>query len=237
MTLVFFVGLAIVLVPIGLGVSALSRLFATYHYEVFLVGGIFLAFLGILTFFGKNIPLPFKAKANLEKSDILSVFILGLVSGAASSCCTPVLVGVLTISALSGTFLYAVLLSLTYVLGMVFPLFVISYFWDRYDFSKARWLQGKVLSWQMLGKKYYLHTSHLISAVILEAMGILIIVLALTGKTWTSTVYLQKMTNVFGAITTAIVEKTKFIPQAIWIIFAIILLILVIWKAFKSKEK
>lgn len=131
MTLIYFIGLALVLVPIGLGVNFLSRLFSNYHEQVFLIGGLFLIFLSILTLFGKTIPLPFKVKANFQKSDVLSIFILGLISGAASSCCTPVLVGVLTITALSGTFLYALLLSLTYVLGMVFPLFIMSHFWDR----------------------------------------------------------------------------------------------------------
>lgn len=236
MTLVFFVGLAIILVPIGLGFSALARIFSSYHYEVFLFGGIFLVFLGILTFFGKTIPLPFKLKANLEKSDILSVFILGLVSGAASSCCTPVLVGVLTITALSGTFLYALLLSLTYVLGMVFPLFILSYFWDKYDFSRAKWLQGKIFKWRLFGHQYYLHTSHLISAGILGIMGILIIVLALTGKTWTSTSYLAKMTNIFGKVTTALIDKTKFIPEYIWIILTLILIVGIIWLAFKPRK-
>jgi len=237
MTLVYFIGIAIVLVPIGLGVSALSRIFSSYHYEVFLIGGIFLIFLGILTLFGKTIPLPFKAKPDLQKRDVLSIFILGLVSGAASSCCTPVLVGVLTITALSGTFLYALLLSLTYVLGMVFPLFLLSYFWDKYDFSRAKWLQGKVFEWKLLGKKYYVHTSHLIAAAILEVMGILIIILALTGKTWTSASYLAKMTNIFGAFTKAIIEKTKFIPEYIWASIIILILILIVWLAFKPKEK
>lgn len=235
MTFVFFIGLAIVLVPIGLGVNALSRVFSSYHYEVFLIGGIFLVFLAVLTIFGKTIPLPFKANPNLQKSDVLSVFVLGLISGAASSCCTPVLVGVLTITALSGTFLYALLLSLTYVLGMVFPLFILSYFWDKYDFSKAKWLQGKVFKWKMLGKDFYLHTSHLIAAIILAAMGILVIILAITGKTWTSTNYLAKMTTIFGKTTTLVIEKTKFIPETFWIILFVLLIVLIIWWAIKNR--
>jgi len=237
MTFVYFVGLAIVLVPIGLGVSALARIFANFHEEVFLIGGLFLIFLGALTLFGKTIPLPFKVTPNFKKSDVLSIFILGLISGAASSCCTPVLVGVLTITALSGTFLYALLLSLTYVLGMVFPLFILSYFWDKYDFSKAKWLQGKVFEWKLFGRYHYIHTSHLIAAAILEIMGILIVVLAILGKTWTSAFYLKKMTNIFGSVTTFIIEKTKFIPEYIWIILAIILLLIIIWQASKSSAK
>lgn len=236
MTFVYFIGLALVLVPIGLGVSALSRIFAGYHEEVFLIGGIFLIFLSILTIFGKTIPLPFQVKPNFQKSDVLSIFILGLISGAASSCCTPVLIGVMTITALSGTFLYALLLSLTYVLGMVFPLFILSYFWDKYDFSKAKWLQGKVFTWKIFGKTHYIHTSHLLSAGILGLMGILIVILAFLGKTWTSVSYLKKMTDIFGAMTNTIIEKTKFIPEYVWMIGAALLVIFIVWQSLKSKK-
>lgn len=236
MTTIYFFGLALVLVPISLGVTALSRTFAHYHNEVFLIGGIFLVFLGVLTFFGKTIPMPIKVKPNLEKSDPVSIFILGILSGAASSCCTPVLVGVLTITALSGTFLYALLLSLTYVLGMVFPLFILSYFWDRYDFSKSRLIQGKVFTWKIFTKKHYIHSSHLIAAAILGIMGIVIVVLTLTGHTATSSAYLEKMTTIFGNITMFVLEKTKVIPEFIWIILIILLLGGILWRAFKPKK-
>lgn len=222
MTFVYFIGLAIVLVPIGLGVSALARIFSSYHEQVFLIGGFFMIFLAILTLLGKTIPMPFKLKPDFKKSDVLSIFLLGLLSGAASSCCTPVLIGVLTVTALSGTFFYALLLSLTYVLGMVFPLFLLSYFWDKYDFSSAKWLHGKLYHWKLFTKAYYIHTSHLISAAILAVMGSLIVVLALTGNTWTSTKYLSKMSQIFGNITNFIIKLSKFIPESIWAIFFII---------------
>lgn len=237
MTFVYFLGLAIILVPIGLGVNALSQLFSNYHKEVFLFGGIFLIFLSILTLFGKTIPLPFKVRADFKNKDISSIFILGLISGAASSCCTPVLIGVLTITALSASFWYALLLSLTYVLGMVFPLLILSYFWDKYDFSQARFLQGKTFEISILGRKYYLHSSHLISAIILAAMGILIVILSLGNNTWTPTKYMSLITNLFGKITTQIIEKSKIVPENLWIAIFLFLFIGIIYLALKRKEE
>ncbi len=233
MTFIYFLGLALVLVPVGLGVTALSLTISRYHDEVFIIGGVFLIILAVMTIFGKTFPMPFKIKPDFQKSDPLSIFILGILSGAASSCCTPVLVGVLTITALSGTFLYALILSLTYVLGMVFPLFLLSYFWDKYNFSRWKLLQGKLFEFKFLGKKYFLHSSHLIAAIILVGMGILIITLALAGKTWTSAAYLRKMTSFFGTITTFVLEKSQFIPEYIWIILVIIIITLIIWKSFR----
>ena len=52
-----------------------------------------------------------------------SFFALGVFSGIASSCCAPVLAGVMTLSALSGSAVGGVVLGLAYVFGMTFPLF------------------------------------------------------------------------------------------------------------------
>src|SRR4030042_4149182 len=58
MTLVFALGVAAVLMPITLGVAALSRLLNQYHGEVFVVGGVLLLLLRVLFLAGKNLSLP-----------------------------------------------------------------------------------------------------------------------------------------------------------------------------------
>lgn len=238
MTFIFFLGLASVLVPVALGLSALSQLIARYHYEVFLIGGLFLIFLGVLAIFGKTIPMPFKTRnPDLQKSDPLSVFMLGVLSGAASSCCTPVLIGVLTVSALSGTFLYAFILSLTYVLGMVSPLLLMSYFWDRFDFSKSKLLQGKLYSWKFLGKELYIHSTHLISAILFGGMGLLIVILTLTGKTSMAPSYQAKMSSFFSGLTQWAVLRAKVLPEYVWMTIIIIVLVFLIWQAIKFSRR
>lgn len=237
MTFIFFLGLATVLVPVALGLSALTQLISRYHYEVFLGGGLFLILLAILAIFGKTIPMPFQHSPNFKKSDPISVFLLGVISGAASSCCTPVLIGVLTVSAISGTFAYAFLLSLTYVLGMVSPLLVMAYFWDRYDFSHSKILQGKLYRWQLLGKEFYIHSTHLISAILFGGMGLLIVILTLEGKTSMAPTYQAKMSSLFNALTTGLVGQTNTIPEFIWVAVIIIILIIFIWQAIKFARK
>lgn len=238
MTFLFFLGLASVLVPVALGLSALSQLIAQYHYEVFLGGGLFLIFLGVLAIFGKTIPMPFKTRnPDLQKSDPLSVFMLGILSGAASACCTPVLIGVLTVSALSGTFLYALILSLTYVLGMVSPLFLMSYFWDRFDFSKSKFVQGKIYAWKLLGKEFYIHSTHLISAILFAGMGLLIVILTLTGKTSMTPAYQVKMSAAFAGFTKWAVERAKILPEFIWAGIVILILGFLIWQTIKFSRR
>lgn len=51
MTFVFFAGIAVILVPIGLGAAGLARLFSNFHKELYIFGGILMLILAILAFF------------------------------------------------------------------------------------------------------------------------------------------------------------------------------------------
>src|SRR3990170_1984364 len=159
-TTIFAAGVAVVIVPIGIGVAALASFFSLYHEWVFFSGGAFLIFLGTLSLLGKTFELPFaKTSVKWNPQDKLSVFILGVFSGAASSCCAPVLAGVLTLTAISATLIQAFILSLVYVFGMVFPLFVMAYFWDQFEWSKSALVRGKVMSFKILGREFHSHTT------------------------------------------------------------------------------
>ncbi|HEY8678566.1 MAG TPA: cytochrome c biogenesis CcdA family protein [Candidatus Dormibacteraeota bacterium] len=154
--LLFAAGVAAILLPIVLGIGALGQLFAGHRREVFLVVGLFLAFLGVSILAGKQWMLPMPA-LSLRTSGAGGgrVFLLGLVSGIASSCCAPVVAGVVAMSALSASIFGALGLGLAYVFGMVFPLFLAALFWDRLPLQNLRFrpraspvrIQGRALSW------------------------------------------------------------------------------------------
>ena len=101
MTFIYFFGVATILVPIGLGVAYLAQLFKSFHTQIFFLGGFLMLLIAFFALSGKKLSMPFKQLPLLKKHDALSVFALGLFSGVASSCCAPVLAGVLTLSALS----------------------------------------------------------------------------------------------------------------------------------------
>ena len=137
--IIFSAGVATVLLPIVLGVGALGQLVARYQRVVFLVIGIFLAFLGVSILWGRGWTLPMPSlRLRVGGSGPARVFTLGLASGVASSCCAPVVVGVVAMSALAASPLGAVGLAMAYVVGMVFPLFVAALFSDRLP---KRWVR------------------------------------------------------------------------------------------------
>lgn len=182
MTLIFGLGIAVVLLPAVLGVAIISKLLFRYHDLVFLLGGLVLIGVGIITFLGIKSPFMVNLGSRATgKTDPLSIFILGIFSGITSACCAPVLVGILAFALISPNFIGAGLIGAMYVLGMVTPLLVISLFLSN-KASKFMVLKKPILDFSILGKKYTVILSNLIGALIFMFTGVIILVLTLTGN-------------------------------------------------------
>jgi cytochrome c-type biogenesis protein len=179
-TLVFAGGVATVIVPIGLGATALTALVSGHHFVVFAVGGVAMAVggLAVLAGWSPRLPMP-GGRLPGERRGALSVYLLGVFSGAASSCCAPVLAGIAVLSGAAASFPVALAVSLTYVAGMVAPLTLIALLWERRDWSSSRLLHGRSITVRGLRRRITLGT--LASGVLLVAMGALTVVIAFTG--------------------------------------------------------
>jgi cytochrome c-type biogenesis protein len=181
MTVVFAFGIATIMLPIASGVVVLAETIRAGHDLVFVLGGFVMILLGFWTLWGHGMLPQLKLPVNLNRSDSASVYVLGLFSGAATTCCAPVLAGVLVLSALSASLLEGLLIGLTYVAGMVFPLFLVAVLWDRHVMSDTNPLRGRVLRFRYFGRKASFHSSKLIAGVTFIAMGAVTVVLGVTG--------------------------------------------------------
>ena len=132
-TIIFALGLSSILVPVALGFRFLVYFFDEFHQQIYYLGALILILMGIGTikpFF--SIPNIFHFNKTLgKKANVGSIFGLGLISGLTSACCAPVLFAAITLTTLSPTIIQATIVSLAYVLGIVFPLFVISVFYKK----------------------------------------------------------------------------------------------------------
>jgi len=126
MTFLFAAGVATIILPIALGASVMRQLFAAQHAVIYVVGGVLLHGLAIYLLFGGQIHLPMPGRSAGGKAGALTTHTLGVFSGITSSCCAPVLAGVIALSGIAPSFLMALGLGTAYVFGMVAPLFVIS---------------------------------------------------------------------------------------------------------------
>ena len=234
MTFVFFFGVATILVPIGLGVAYLTQLFKGYHTQAFYLGGILMPVIAFLSFSGKKLSMPFKQLPILKKHDVLSIYILGLFSGLASSCCAPVLAGVLTLNALSANLFQALVLTLTYVFGMVFPMFVIAYFWDSFNWAESKLVRGVRLRFSLFKRTYHIHSTNLITGIIFLVIGVYILYLASTNQITSVSPSQSQLIAYFTIIQKRILEATKNIPDWIFLTGILLTIALFIKKAIKK---
>ncbi|TMD49000.1 MAG: hypothetical protein E6I86_04785 [Chloroflexi bacterium] len=178
--LIFSAGVAAVLLPIVLGVGALGQLVGRYQRVVFLVIGVFLAVLGLSILSGRHWTLPFPSlRVRVRGTGPARVFTLGLASGVASSCCAPVVVGVVAMSALAASPLGALGLAMAYVLGMVFPLFVAALFSDRLP---QRWVRAATRSTGFVFGTRRIAWQDLLAGGMFLAVAAAALALAVTGR-------------------------------------------------------
>jgi cytochrome c biogenesis protein CcdA len=182
LTFLFAAGLASILVPISLGVSLIAAAIAKYHTALYYAGGILMLVLAAFTLSGRMWSLPNILRTpDTSRGDGASFFALGVFSGIASSCCAPVLVGVMTLSALAGNPVGGIGLGLAYVFGMVFPLFVMALAWDttglRHKPLVAKPLRLRLGRWTLAT-----NTVNLAVAAGFAIMGGFVLYLANTGQ-------------------------------------------------------
>jgi cytochrome c biogenesis protein CcdA len=215
MTFIFFLGIATVFLPIGLGASFLAQLFSKYHNTIFVVGGIFLVVLGITMLFGKKFTTPTSVRDGMKKH-VSSIYLLGIFSAIATTCCAPVLAGVLVLSVSSGTIIWGALYTLAYVLGMTLPLFVIALFLDKVNLTERFTNVKKTIAMKIGNFSWQISVSELISGLIFLLMGSYITFLAFSNRLFTHSSYQLDM-NIWNAkFLSAINGFVSLVPEYIW---------------------
>ncbi len=237
MTFIYFLGLLVVFLPIGLGASALTQIFSAYHNYIFTFGAIFLILLGLTLVSGFQFSLPAIVHPQLKKTGFLSIFTLGIFSGIATTCCAPVLAGVLTLAAMPGSFLLGGIYTLAYVLGMVIPLFIISAFLDQKKFTQRFFVFRKTVSYSLFGKKIRLTLSNLFSGIMFLVLGFFISYLALTNNLITHASYQVSLNIYLTEVIDFVGKYTKIFPEWVWAIIFFLFFLGICIKAFSELIK
>jgi len=215
MTFVFFLGVLTVFLPIGLGASFLAQAFSKYHNVIFTVGGIFLVMLGITMLLGKKFTTPTSVRDGMKRH-VSSIYVLGIFSAIATTCCAPVLAGVLTLGVASGTIVWGALYTLAYVVGMTLPLFIIAAFLDKANLTERFTNAKKTVAMRVGGFSWRITISELISGLIFLLMGGYITYLAFSNKLFTHSSYQLEMNLWNAKFLGAINGFVTLIPEYIW---------------------
>jgi len=220
-TLVFGAGVATVILPIGLGATALSALLVSGHVWIFSVGGLLMMVAGAATLAGwkPNLPMPGARAAN--PGSYGSAFLLGAFSGAASACCAPVLAGVAVLSGAAGSFPMALAIGGAYVGGMVAPLALVAVLWDKRRERASRILTDRRLWLRLSPWRREIALGTALSGFVMIAMGVLAMVLAFTGPGMPSGGWQTELSAWLQHVASVALQSLSWVPG--WAVLAAVL--------------
>ncbi|GAA5206706.1 cytochrome c biogenesis CcdA family protein [Streptomyces thinghirensis] len=168
-TALFYAGLCLTMVPLGVAGSLAGRLFYGHRDVLVTAGGWLVIALGVAQLLGLGFgSRRLQESAGARRSgSALSVTALGAVYGLAGFCAGPILGSVLTVAAIGGDPWRGGSLLAVYALGMAVPMFVLAALWDRFDLGRRHWLRGRPVRLGPLR----LHSTSLLGGAMFIALG------------------------------------------------------------------
>jgi len=173
---VFYLGLVVTLVPLGLGLGAVGNLL-TGHRDMLIVGtSLILIGLGLAQAagFGFDIANVLPGANSLQKkahqrSGLVRSLLLGAASGVAGFCAGPILGAILTLAVAQGDSLRAGVMLAVYGFGMVVPLVVLAGLWHNLSPRALKAIRGR--GFRFMGRN--LHTTSVATGLLIAAVGVL----------------------------------------------------------------
>ncbi|MGB3303349.1 cytochrome c biogenesis CcdA family protein [Gordonia sp. (in: high G+C Gram-positive bacteria)] len=174
-TSVFYAGLLLTLVPVGIGIGAAGRMFVEHRSAIVALTGLALVVFGVIAMFGRGFDLAGKMPgvdrlrhAAQNRSGLVKSAVLGAASGAATFCTGPILGAVLTLAAAQGDEVGAGILLAVYGAGIVVPMMLLALTWQRLSDRGRAIIRGREFT--ALGRTW--HTSSVLTGILLIAAGL-----------------------------------------------------------------
>ena len=220
-TLIFALGIAVILIPIAVGARFIVFFLDDYHTQVYYAGAIILILAGIMTLKPVfHLPQIFHMSRLPDKNiNTAGVFGLGLMSGLTSSCCAPVLFAAVALTSLSPSLFQALIVSSAYVVGIVMPLLIISLFYE-----KTTVLMGPAQN------KFYPILKYIAAGIFLVT-GILIAIFNFLGK-----IQMNQMEPYGQKIRLIVFEISKYFQNPVLDIVIFLLILLCFYKLLRYKN-
>ncbi|MGC9379875.1 cytochrome c biogenesis CcdA family protein [Streptomyces sp. MH13] len=169
-TALFYAGLCLTMVPLGVAGSLAGRLFYGHRDLLVTAGGWLVIALGAAQVLGLGFGSRRmqQAAGGRRSGSALSVTALGAVYGLAGFCAGPILGSVLTVAAIGGDPWRGGALLAVYALGMAVPMFLLAALWDRFDLGRRQWLRGRPVRLGPLRT----HSTSLLGGAMFIALGV-----------------------------------------------------------------
>ncbi|MBU2052156.1 MAG: cytochrome c biogenesis protein CcdA [Patescibacteria group bacterium] len=141
-TIIFALGVLSVTLPLGLGAVAMVQYLSRYRQAITTIIGMVLIVEAILQFFNQSL-FGFHWRYR-----ITNAYVLGLASGiGAIACVGPILGAIITLAFNQAHFLDSFWLIISYNLGLIGPLFLLTWLWQKNNVWLSQLLRGKLIHW------------------------------------------------------------------------------------------
>lgn len=235
MTALFGAGIATVILPLAMGAVFLRRLLVEAHGPLFVGGGVFLLGLAVYLLWGGQLRLPMPGRKAGRPAGPFGVYSLGVFSGVASSCCAPVLAGVVALSGVASSFAFALGLGGAYVVGMVAPLFVISLAWTSRDWTRSRLFRPRNFTWRLGPIARTVSGTNLASGTLLGVMGGLMVWVGVAGEAMPAADGWQARVSVWlQNLGRDVADRLTWVPG--WLVVLVVLVIgWLLWRRVRKE--
>ncbi|NLG96665.1 MAG: cytochrome c biogenesis protein CcdA [Chloroflexi bacterium] len=176
MTVAFFLGLATTMTLLGATATALSLFLFQNLRFLTVLGGVVIIVFGLMSLFGLGFTGPqFQTR---PEATVIGSYVYGATFSLGwSACVGPILGSILTILATQGAgILQGAFLAFIYALGLGLPLILVASFFSRLGTGTKAWqfLRGKGFTVNLFGRELFLHTTSILSGLLLITMGVLL---------------------------------------------------------------
>ncbi|OAV62415.1 cytochrome c biogenesis CcdA family protein [Enteractinococcus helveticum] len=172
---VFYLGLVVTLVPLGLGLGAVGSLLTEYRGALIVTTSVILILLGLVQAagFGFDLSKALPGAGSLQqrahsRGGFVRTVLLGAASGVAGFCSGPILGAILTLAVAQGNTWNAGVMLAVYGLGMVVPLTILAAVWHKLSPRALSVLRGR--GFRFLGRD--LHTTSVVTGLLIVALGV-----------------------------------------------------------------
>ncbi|QKT06585.1 cytochrome c biogenesis protein CcdA [Gordonia sp. X0973] len=128
---VFYLGLITTLVPLGILAGTLGAFVSEHRTTFVTVAAWVVIVLGVVMVAGIPLPMPSFTGSGADSASSAAVYALGTVYGLAGVCAGPLLGAALTYAAVGGNAVMGGITLMVFAAGMVIPLLVLAFAWDR----------------------------------------------------------------------------------------------------------
>jgi len=177
MSVAFFLGLATTLTLLGASATALSGLIFDNRQALTFWGGVVIIAFGVMGMLGKGFAGP--QIQERPTATVLGSYVYGATFALGwTACVGPILGALLTLLATTSgvAIIQGAVLAFIYSLGLGTPLILLATFFNRLGNGSSFWkvIRGKGFELNFFGRTLYLHSTSLISGLLMVTMGLLL---------------------------------------------------------------